>query len=120
VTGICRRLTAIPYHCSKEEKSIWLERDSTVRRQTGIPWIVLHHVPAKTGLHVSGEESEAAELLATYRPDYFISGHDHAFPYASGQSWSQGNEGLNNASRVPSFLWLKRHRNELHGGHAYA
>ena len=41
------------------------------------------------GSGVSGEESEAAEVLATYRPDYFVSGHDHAFPYASGQSWNQ-------------------------------
>jgi hypothetical protein len=40
-------------------------------------------------LGVSGEESEAAELLATYRPDYFVSGHDHAFPYTTGQSWNQ-------------------------------
>jgi hypothetical protein len=38
---------------------------------------------------VSGEESEAAELLAAYRPDYFISGHDHAFPHTSGQSLTQ-------------------------------
>jgi hypothetical protein len=32
---------------------------------------------------------EAAEVLATYRPDYFVSGHNHAFPYTSGQSWNQ-------------------------------
>jgi hypothetical protein len=54
-----------------------------------MPWIVFHHVPPKTGLGVSDEESEAAEILAAYRPDYFVSGHDHAFPYTSGQSWSQ-------------------------------
>jgi hypothetical protein len=47
------------------------------------------HVLPKTGSGVSGEESEAAELLAAYQPDYFVSGHDHAFPYASGQSWNQ-------------------------------
>jgi predicted MPP superfamily phosphohydrolase len=82
-------VTTIPYHCSRQEKSIWLDRGSTIRKQTGIPWMVLHHVPAKTGSGVSGEESEAAELLAAYRPDYFVSGHDHAFPYASGQSWNQ-------------------------------
>src|ERR1700675_1059553 len=82
-------VTTIPYHCSRQEKSIWLDRGSTIRRQTGIPWIVLHHVPAKTGLGVSGEESEAAELLVAYPPDYFVSGHDHAFPYTSGQSWNQ-------------------------------
>ena len=82
-------VTTIPYHCSKEEKSIWLDRGSTIRRQTGMPWIVLHHVPAKHGLRVSGEELEASELLAAYQPDYFVSGHDHAFPYTSGQSWNQ-------------------------------
>jgi Icc-related predicted phosphoesterase len=82
-------VTTIPYHCSKEQKSIWLDRGSTIRRQTGKPWIVFHHVPPKTTLNASGEESEAAELLAAYRPDYFVSGHDHAFPYTSGQSWNQ-------------------------------
>jgi predicted MPP superfamily phosphohydrolase len=82
-------VTTIPYHCSRQEKSIWLDRGSTIRRQTEMPWIVLHHVPAKTGAGVSGEELEASELLAAYQPDYFVSGHDHAFPYASGQSWNQ-------------------------------
>ena len=82
-------VTTVPYHCSRQEKSIWLDRGFTIRKQTGMPWIVLHHVPAKTGLGVSGEESEAAEVLATYKPDYFVSGHDHAFPYTSGQSWNQ-------------------------------
>ena len=73
-------VTAIPYHCSRQEKSIWLDRGSTIRRQTGMPWIVLHHVPAKNGLGDSGEELEASELLAAYRPGYFVSGHSHAFP----------------------------------------
>jgi Calcineurin-like phosphoesterase len=82
-------VTTVPYHCSRQEKSIWLDRGSTIRKQTGMPWIVLHHVPPKTGLGVSGEELEAAEVLATYLPDYFVSGHEHAFPYASGQSWNQ-------------------------------
>jgi hypothetical protein len=54
-----------------------------------MPWIVLHHVPPKTGSGVSGEELEAAEVRAAYEPNYFVSGHDHAFPYASGQSWNQ-------------------------------
>ena len=82
-------LTTMPYHCSKEQKAIWLDRGFTIRRQTGKPWIVLHHVPPKIGLNVSGEESEAAEILVAYRPDYFVSGHDHAFSYASNQSWNQ-------------------------------
>jgi hypothetical protein len=82
-------VTTIPYHSSRQERSIWLDRGSTIRRQTGMPWIVLHHVPAKTGSVVSGEELEAAELLAAYWPDYFVSGHNHSFPYTSGQSWNQ-------------------------------
>ncbi len=82
-------VTAIPYFCSKEQKSVWLDRGFTIRKQNGKPWMVLHHVPAKIGSRVSGEESESAELLATYQPDYFVSGHDHAFPYTSGQGWNQ-------------------------------
>jgi predicted MPP superfamily phosphohydrolase len=82
-------VTTIPYHCSRQEKSIWLDRGSTIRTQTKIHWIVLHHVPAKIGTGVSGEETEAAELLAAYQPDYFVSGHDHAFPFTIGQSWNQ-------------------------------
>jgi hypothetical protein len=95
-------VTTIPYHCSRQEKSIWLDRGSTIRRQTGMPWIDLHHVPAKTGAGVSGEESEAAEVLAAYRPDYFVSGHEHAFPYACGQSW--------NWARCPCWCPHRRHR----------
>jgi DNA repair exonuclease SbcCD nuclease subunit len=87
-------ITTIPYHCSKKEKSIWLDRGSTIRRQTGKAWMVLHHVPPKNGLRVSGEEAEAADLLSAYRPDYFVSGHDHSFPYVSGQSWRQNICGL--------------------------
>jgi Calcineurin-like phosphoesterase len=82
-------LTTIPYHCSKKEKSIWLDRGLTIRKQTGMPWMVLHNVPPKSGQGVSGEESEAADLLSRYRPDYFVSGHDHSFPYVFGQSWRQ-------------------------------
>jgi hypothetical protein len=52
-------------------------------------WVVLHHVPARTGSGFSDEESEAADVLATYQPDYSVSGHDHAFPYMTGQSWNQ-------------------------------
>jgi hypothetical protein len=40
-------VTTIPYHCPLKEKSIWLDRGSTIQRQTRIPWIVLHHVPGK-------------------------------------------------------------------------
>jgi hypothetical protein len=44
--------------------------------------------------NASGEEREAAELLAIYRPEYFVSGHDHAFPYMCGQSWNQAVDGV--------------------------
>jgi DNA repair exonuclease SbcCD nuclease subunit len=30
-------LTTVPYHCSRQEKSIWLDRGSTIRKQTRIP-----------------------------------------------------------------------------------
>jgi Icc-related predicted phosphoesterase len=82
-------VTTVPYHCSKEQKSIWLDRGFSIRRQKGMKWLVLHHVPPKTGSNLTGEKREAAELLAAYRPDYFVSGHDHQYPYFSGNSWRE-------------------------------
>src|SRR5271165_322308 len=43
-------VTTVPYHCSKEQKSVWLDRGFTIRRQRGNQWLVLHHVPPKTYL----------------------------------------------------------------------
>jgi predicted MPP superfamily phosphohydrolase len=82
-------VTTVPYHCSKEQKSIWLDRGFSIRRQKGMKWLVLHHVPPKFGSNVNGEEREATELLVAYRPEYFVSGHEHQFPYYSGKSWRQ-------------------------------
>ena len=81
--------TTVPYHCSKEQKSIWLDRGFAIRKQSGLPWLVLHHVPPKIGSNASGEESEAAALLTAYRADYFVAGHVHAYPCMSGHSWNQ-------------------------------
>jgi hypothetical protein len=55
--------------------------------QPGGRWSFFVTFPPKAG--ISGEELEASELLAAYRPHYFVSGHDHAFPYTSGQNWNQ-------------------------------
>jgi predicted phosphohydrolase len=88
-------VTTIPYHCSKEQKSVWLDRGYTIRRQRGNQWLVLHHVPPRTYPGSTGEEAEAAELLRTYRPEYFISGHSHQFPYFPGSSWVQRIDGVN-------------------------
>jgi predicted phosphodiesterase len=82
-------VTTVPYHCSKEQKSVWLDRGSAIRRQRGNQWLVLHHVPPNTHPGASGEESEAAGLLGTYRPELFVSGHSHQFPYFAGSSWTQ-------------------------------
>ena len=34
-------------------------------------------------------------LLQIYRPEYFISGHSHQFPYFVGSSWAQRIDGVN-------------------------
>ena len=83
-------VTTVPYHCSKARK-INLARSRFYDSQTNRDAVdrSSSRSAQEQALGVSGEESEAAELLAAYRPDYFVSGHDHAFPYASGQSWNQ-------------------------------
>jgi predicted MPP superfamily phosphohydrolase len=60
-------VTTIPYHCSRQEnQSGSIDRGSTIRRQTGMPWIILHHVLPKKGAGVRGEEVEASELDGLY------------------------------------------------------
>jgi hypothetical protein len=82
-------VTTVPYHCSKEQKMVWLDRGSSLRRQRGNKWLALHHVPPRTYPDALGEVAEAAELLQFYRPEYFISGHSHQFPYFAGNSWAE-------------------------------
>jgi predicted phosphodiesterase len=88
-------LTTVPYDCSREQKSVWLDRGASIRQQRGSPWIVLHHVPpiAYPGSFL-WEEREAKELLLTYRPDYFVSGHSHQFPYLAERSWTHVIKGV--------------------------
>jgi Icc-related predicted phosphoesterase len=87
-------VTTVPYHCSKQQKSIWLGRGNNLRRQRGSRWLVLHHVPPRAYPGSTGEEREAAELLHAYRPEYFVSGHSHQFPYLDGSSWAEVIEGV--------------------------
>ena len=113
-------VTTAPYHCSKEQKSVWLDRGYTIRRQRGNRWLVLHHVPPIAYPGSTAEESEAAELLYTYRPEYFVSGHSHQFPYFAGTSWMHRVDGVNVlvpgqllASAFPNHIVLNTESGEL-------
>jgi hypothetical protein len=88
-------ITTVPYHCYREQKSVWLDRGASIRRQRGGQWLVLHHIPPIAYPGSTQEETEVAELLLTYRPDYFASGHSHQFPYFPGSSWRQIVNGVN-------------------------
>jgi hypothetical protein len=87
-------VTTVPYHCSKEQKSVWLDRGAVIRRQCGDPWLVLHHIPPIAYPGSTKEEAEAAKLLQIYRPEYFISGHSHQFPYFPRSGWAQRIDGV--------------------------
>ena len=87
-------VATVPYHCSKQQKSVWLDRGSTLRRQLGSSWLVLHHTPPMGFPGSVGEEREAAELFQRYRPAYFISGHSHQFPYLAERSWTHVIKGV--------------------------
>jgi hypothetical protein len=88
-------VTTVLYHCSKEQKSVRLDLGASIRRQRGGPWLVLHHIPPIRYPRSGKEETEAAELLQIYRPEYFISGHSHQFPYFPSSSWAQIVSGVN-------------------------
>ena len=42
----------------------------------------------------STKETEAAELSKIYRPEYFVCGRSHQFPYSLGISWAQTIDGV--------------------------
>ena len=104
-------VTTVPYHCCKEQKSVWLDRGGIIRRQRRSPWLVLHHIPPITYPSSTKDEAEAAELLRIYRPEYFISGHSHQFPYFAGSSWRQRIDGAN--VLVPGQLLRARFPNHI-------
>ena len=104
-------VTTVAYHCSREQKSVWLDRGNFLRRQRGIAWLVLHHVPPRTYPGSIGEEQEAAELLRTYRPEYFVSGHSHQYPYLDGSGWAQTVNGVR--VLVPGQLWTATFPNHI-------
>ena len=104
-------VTTVPYHCSKERKSVWLDRGNILRRQRRSRWLVLHHVPPRAYPGSTGEEREAAELLRTYRPEYFISGHSHQYPYLAGNGWAQTVKGVQ--VFVPGQLWTATFPNHI-------
>jgi Icc-related predicted phosphoesterase len=49
-------VTAVPYHSSRAEKSIGLDRGHSIRKQRGGQWLVLHHVPPNFGPKAPVEE----------------------------------------------------------------
>jgi Icc-related predicted phosphoesterase len=94
ITDGCTRLlddviiTTAPYQNSPAQKAIWLDRGASLRKsQPERKWVVLHHVPAPLRDSATGEEIEALELIKTYRPDFWNSGHIHDLPYQPGNTW---------------------------------
>jgi Icc-related predicted phosphoesterase len=94
ITDGCTRLlddviiTAVPYECSLLQKAICLDRGASLRRShPEYKWIVLHHVPPPLRDLPMAEEFEALQLLKTYHPDFFLSGHIHDLPHQPGNTW---------------------------------
>jgi Calcineurin-like phosphoesterase len=87
-------VTTVPYHCTKEQKRIWLERGRSVCESRDWPWLVLHHVPPLAYPNSCGEERAAIELLEYYGPKYWVSGHSHQFPYLAERSWTRVIKGV--------------------------
>jgi Icc-related predicted phosphoesterase len=114
-------VTTVPYHCSREQKSVWLDRGSTLRRQLGSSWLMLHHAPPISFPGSIGEERESEELLQRYRPTYFISGHSHQFPYLAERSWMRVIKGVHLlvpgqllAASFPNHIVLDTHSGQAH------
>jgi hypothetical protein len=60
--------TTIPYHCSKEEKAIWLDRGLTIRRQTGKPWMVLLTFRPRLGRELAARNRKPRDFFRPISP----------------------------------------------------
>jgi len=76
-------LTTIPYDTTavRWHEDLW-QTGAQVRRESGAPWIVLHHEPP-TGTKVGGNSGNDGlpHLVEEYQPNFVLSGHLHLEPY---------------------------------------
>jgi Icc-related predicted phosphoesterase len=76
VTTIPYDFTAVRWH-----EELW-RTGAQLRRESGAPWIVLHHEPP-AGTKVGGPfgNSGLPYLVEEYQPNFLLSGHIHLQPY---------------------------------------
>ncbi len=76
-------LTTIPYNFTsvRWHEDLW-RTGAQLRRESGVPWIVLHHEPP-AGTEVGGPfgNSGLPYLVEEYQPNFLLSGHIHLQPY---------------------------------------
>lgn len=78
-------VTTIPFYPDRRDPNrdslLWSDGER-LRRETGFPWLVLHHAPPAETL--VGDENGAPELpqkIREMQPDFVLSGHVHLRPY---------------------------------------
>jgi Icc-related predicted phosphoesterase len=75
--------TTIPYDFSavRWHEELW-QTGAQLRRESGAPWIVLHHEPP-AGTKVGGASGNDGlpYLIEEYQPNFLLSEHMHLEPY---------------------------------------
>lgn len=107
-------VTTIPFTDNAVAKNELLSAGQARRHETGLPWLVLHHIPPPWHNNIDPDEARAGELLGAFQPDFWHSGHEHQLPYALRGGWcrSRGRTILLNAgqrleARFPNHIVLE-------------
>ena len=106
-------ITTLPYVDNADLKRGLLIDGRTRKKYTGLPWLVLNHIPPPWHKTADNEEIQAGILLTEFRPDYWLCGHLHELPYVSenGWSWKVGettviNAGQRDSAPIPNHVVL--------------
>lgn len=110
-------VTTIPYsfYPWHPRKDLW-KAGAKLRKETGAPWIVLHHDPP-AGPGVGGHHGNdyLPSHISKYQPDFLLCGHIHQQPYHGdfaerlGSTWCfnpGSSEGIEPAAEIPNHIVL--------------
>jgi Icc-related predicted phosphoesterase len=110
----------VPYIDDLNLKRDLLLRGRTQSKDTGLAWLVLHHIPPPWHWTADSEEATAGVLLNEFQPDYFFSGHLHELPLVSETGWKQQvgptlaiNAGQSSEGLFPNHIVLDLHSREI-------
>jgi hypothetical protein len=83
-------ITSLGFIATSDQKRPILDAADRIRKEKGLPWIVLHHHPPAFHQGIGPEEVTAGRLLKQFSPDFWASGRLYGQqPFLKRRGWVQ-------------------------------